>query len=82
MLFALTDDLQFYGIEVSLRNILILVISLVCENDPMYDMVLKLSQYIYLLVEKPFGCYFQVWSPYHQTAQCNQKTPITVFLTH
>ena len=40
MLFALTDDLQFHGIEVSLSNILILVISLVCENDPMYDMAL------------------------------------------
>ena len=28
------------------------------------NMELKLSQYFYLLMEKPLGCYFQVWSPY------------------
>ena len=30
----------------------------------------------YLLIEKPLSSYFQVWSPYYQVAQCNQKTPI------
>ena len=30
----------------------------------MHDMALKLLQYFYLLMEKPFGCCFQVWSPY------------------
>ena len=44
----------------------------------MYDMALKLSQYFYLLMEKPLGHYFQVWSPYYQTAQCNQKIQILV----
>ena len=39
-------------------------------------MVLKLPQYFYLLMEKPLGCYFQVWSPYYEAARCNQKTPI------
>ena len=24
------------------------------------------------------GRYFQVWSPYYQEVQCNQKTPIPV----
>ena len=41
------------------------------------DMALKLM-YFYLLVEKLLGHYFQVRSPYHQAAQCNQKTPISV----
>ena len=27
-------------------------------------------------MEKPLGRYFQVWSPYYQVAQCNQKTLI------
>ena len=27
-------------------------------------------------MEKPIDRYFQVWSPYYQAAQCNQKTPI------
>ena len=31
---------------------------------------------IYRLIEKPLGCYFQVWPPWYQTGQCNQKTPI------
>ena len=30
---------------------------------------------------KPLGCYFQVQSPYYQTAQCNQKTPASVSST-
>ena len=38
----------------------------------------KLPLYFYLLMEKPLGHYFQVWSPYYQTAQCNQTTPIPV----
>ena len=29
-------------------------------------------------MEKPFGHYFQAWSPYYQMAQCNQKMPILV----
>ena len=37
------------------------------------DMALKLSQYSYLLMEKPLGRYFEVWSPYYQVAQWNQK---------
>ena len=40
------------------------------------QMALKLSQYLYLLMERPLGRYFQVQSPYYQAAQCNQKTPI------
>ena len=31
-----------------------------------------------LLMEKQLGHYFQVWSPYYQVAQCNQKTPIPI----
>ena len=42
------------------------------------NMALKLTQYFYLLMEKPLGRYFQVQSPYYQAAQCNQKTPIPV----
>ena len=34
---------------------------------------LKIPQYFCLPKEKPLGCYFQVWSPYYQAAQCNQK---------
>ena len=26
-------------------------------------------------MQKPLGCYFQIWSPYYQS-QCNQKIPI------
>ena len=44
----------------------------------MCDMALKLSQYFYLLMEKPLGRYFQVRSPYYQAAKCNQKTSIPV----
>ena len=29
-------------------------------------------------MEKPLGRYFQVWSPYYQVTQCNQKAPIPV----
>ena len=43
---------------------------------PCTNMALKLPRYFYLLMEKPLGRYFQVWSPYYQVAQCNQKTPI------
>ena len=42
------------------------------------NMTLKLTQYFYLLMGKPLGCYFEVQSPYNHTAQCNQKTPIPV----
>ena len=42
------------------------------------DMALKLSQYFYLLMEKPSCCYFHVWSPKYQVAHGNQKTPIPV----
>ena len=45
---------------------------------PYTNMALKLCWYFYLLMEKPFGRYFQVWSPYYQVAQCNQKTLIPV----
>ena len=45
---------------------------------PCTNMALKLPRYFYLLMEKPLGRYFQVWSPYYQAAQCNQKTPIPV----
>ena len=31
-----------------------------------------------VLIDKPLGGYFQVWSPYYQVAQRNQKTPISV----
>ena len=34
--------------------------------------------YFHLLMEKPLGPYFPVWSPYYEAAQCNQKTPIPV----
>ena len=35
-----------------------------CSMDalPCATMTLKLPQYFYLLMEKPLGCYFQVWS--------------------
>ena len=42
------------------------------------NMALKLALYFFLLMEKPVGRYFQVWSPYYQAAQFNQKTPIFV----
>ena len=45
----------------------------------MCDMALKLSQYFYLLTEKPLGRYFQMRSPYYQVAPYNQKTPVHVF---
>ena len=45
---------------------------------PCANMALKLPQYFYRLMEKPLDCYFQVWSPYFQVVQCNQKTPIPV----
>ena len=43
------------------------------------NMAVKLPQYFYLLIEKPLGRYFQVWSSYYKVAQCNQKTPIPIF---
>ena len=36
---------------------------------PYMNVALKLPQHFYLLMEKPLGCYFQVWSPYYQAAQ-------------
>ena len=45
----------------------------------MRDMALKLPQYFYMLMEKPLGHYFQVWSIYNLAAQCNRKTTIPVF---
>ena len=45
---------------------------------PCSNMALKLPRYFYLLMEKPLGRYFQVWSPYYQAAQCNQKTLIPI----
>ena len=45
---------------------------------PCANMALKLPRYFYLLMEKSLGCYFQVWSPYYQVAQYNQKTPISI----
>ena len=39
----------------------------------MRDMALKLPRYFYLLMEKPLGRYFKVWSPYYQAAWCNHK---------
>ena len=38
--------------------------------------VLELPRYFYLLTENPFSCYFEIWTPYYQVAQCSQKTPI------
>ena len=43
---------------------------------PCTNMALKVRQYFYLLMEKPLSGYFQVWSPYYQAAQRNQKTPV------
>ena len=45
---------------------------------PCANMALKLPWYFYLLIEKSLGCYFQVWSPYYQAAQCNQKARVPV----
>ena len=42
------------------------------------SMALNLPRYFCLLMEKPLGRYFQVWSPYYQVAQCYQKIPIPV----
>ena len=47
---------------------------------PCTNMALKLPQYFYLLMQKPLGHHLQVWSPYYQTAKCNQKTPIPGFI--
>ena len=49
------------------------------DTLPCINMALKLPQYFYLLMEKPLGCNLQVWSPYYQAAQCNEKTPIAVY---
>ena len=49
------------------------------DSVPCANMALELSQYFYLLMEKPLGCYLQVWSSYYQTAQCKQKIPIPVY---
>ena len=46
----------------------------------MHDMAVKLTLYFYLLMEKPLRCYFQVWSPYYQAAQCNQKNTYSCIL--
>ena len=43
---------------------------------PYVNKALKLPWYFDLLMEKPLGCYFQVWCPYYQAAQCSQKTCI------
>ena len=40
---------------------------------PSANMALKLPLYFYSLMAKPHDRYFQVWSSYCQTAQCNQK---------
>ena len=45
---------------------------------PCVNMALKLPRYFYLLMKKPLGCYFQVWSPYYHATQCYQKTPVPV----
>ena len=45
---------------------------------PCVNMALKLPWYFYLPMEKTLGRYFQIWSPYYQAAQCNQKTPSPV----
>ena len=44
----------------------------------MHNIALKLPQYFDVMMEKPLGPYFQVWSPYYQAAQYNQKTPIPI----
>ena len=46
----------------------------------MQDMALKLSLYFYLLKEKHIGCYFQVWSPNYQGAQCSPLFLYQLFL--
>ena len=46
------------------------------DTLPFVRTALKLPRYFYLLMEKPLGCNFQVWSLYYQAAQCYQKTPI------
>ena len=46
---------------------------------PCANMALKVPRYFYLLMKKPLGCYFQVWSLYYQLAQCNKKTPIPAY---
>ena len=48
------------------------------DTLPYANLALKLSKYFYLLMEKPFGHYFQVWSPYYQAPQHNQKIHIPV----
>ena len=42
--------------------------ALTCGN-----MALKLPWCFSLLMENPLDCYFQIWSPYYQAAQCNEK---------
>ena len=48
------------------------------DTPPCANMALKLPWYFYLLMEKPLGGYFQVWSPYYQAAQYNRKTPTPI----
>ena len=46
-----------------------------CRDTSKRNMALKLLQYFCLLMEKPLDSYFEIWIPYYQVAQCNQKTP-------
>ena len=44
----------------------------------MCEHVTKTTLVFFMLMEKPLGHYFQVWSPYYLPAKCNQKTPLPV----
>ena len=48
------------------------------DTLPCTNIALNLPLYFHLLMEKPLGDFFEVQSPYYQTVQCNQKTPIVL----
>ena len=75
-----TNSPAYYSIDSNVTgNIIKKVINIQhITPHPCANMALNLPQYFYLRMEKPLGCYFQVWSPYYQAAQCNQKTPIPI----
>ena len=47
---------------------------------PCVNMALKLPRYFYLLMEKPLGHYFQLWSPYYQEWKTAKKMKVGVVL--
>ena len=51
------------------------------ERTTMRKIALQLPWYFYLLMEKPLGCYFQVWYLCYLAALCSQEIPTPVSST-